>query len=525
MVRLLALLMCTAGCAARSPDGGAPAADEAEAPSFVDVAAQSGLTACAEQSALAVGDLDGDGFDDVYQGCGAEPARLFLHGAGGMIDGSMRLPLRSEAAYADRQVPALGDYDGDGDLDVAIPAGGGGGVDCCGAQQVFENVGPAWLDRAEALGLADNARRGRVALWTDSDLDGSLELVVASAFGPDADPESARLRMWKQGEAGWEDHAAAWKADEPDHTGAMLAIDLDHDNAAELILSSRLGVEGDEPLQPLRVLVPKFGDGGRYARLTCTGVKDVVTVAAGDFNHDGQPDLAIGRLGAPAELWRNPANGDSPCNWPRTGLGDDTIDATALVAADLDNDGALDLLVATSGYEVVVDADREAASAGPVGRAPLLLRGNDDGTFESSPLDLAYAGRPMATWGDLDHDGSVEVLLGTDASAGAASLAVLDAPSVGNGVVIRLRDEGSGNTWGLGARVRVVSEAQSWQRWVQTGGGWRAALPPQVHVGVGDATWVDVVVEWFNGDDTTVLGLETGRCWEIGSDGVAVSCG
>jgi hypothetical protein len=331
--------------------------------------------------------------------------------------------------------------------------------------------------------------------------------------------------MWKQGEAAWEDHAATWKADEPDHVGAMLAIDLDHDNAAELILSSRLGVEGDEPSQPLRILVPKFGDNPRYARLTCDMVTDVVTVAAGDFDHNGHPDLVVGRLGAPAELWRNPANGDSPCLWRRAPLGDDTIDATALVAADLDNDGALDLIVASSGYEAPIDAERGAAAAADSGRSPLLLRGHNDGTFETTTLPVRYAGRPMATWADLDHDGSVEVLLGTDSSAGEASLAVLDAPSLGSGVVIRLRDDGSGNTWGLGARVRVVSETGSWQRWVQTGGGWRAALPPQVQVGVGDAAWVDVVVEWFNGADTTVLGLETGRCWEIESDGSASACG
>src|ERR1041385_4818867 len=139
---------------------------------FTDITAESGLPDLhGPASAIALGDIDGDGEDNLliaWSEQGHPVARLFaLHG-GFVNDLSARtpVPLPAGATFA-----TFADYDNDGWLDLfAIGTDGRGYLLRNSAGQKFEDV-------TKAAGMSDvnGATRG---LFVDLDHDGDLDLLL-----------------------------------------------------------------------------------------------------------------------------------------------------------------------------------------------------------------------------------------------------------------------------------------------------------------------------------------------------------
>ncbi|TDI41651.1 MAG: hypothetical protein E2P02_14525 [Acidobacteria bacterium] len=95
---------------------------------FTELAEAAGLAKNFGAMAASFGDIDNDGYLDIYLGCGApaierfEPNKLFLNGGNGVFTDI------SAAAGVDHLGKGHGvsfaDYDGDGDLDIYVPTGG-----------------------------------------------------------------------------------------------------------------------------------------------------------------------------------------------------------------------------------------------------------------------------------------------------------------------------------------------------------------------------------------------------------------
>src|SRR5690606_30672672 len=140
---------------------------------FLDATAtQMPVDRCATRS-LALDDVDGDGDPDLVLGTFWQQNRLYLNdGAGGFTDATVpRLPVDRVSARS----LALGDLEGDGDLDLVV----GHGYRPDGQQvSLHLNDGAGWFTDATAAGMPAARDVGLAVALGDVDGDGDLDLAV-----------------------------------------------------------------------------------------------------------------------------------------------------------------------------------------------------------------------------------------------------------------------------------------------------------------------------------------------------------
>jgi hypothetical protein len=168
--------------------------------------------------------------------------------------------------------------------------------------------------------------------------------------------------------------------------------DFNKDGVPDLAVANKgepvLGLKGD-----VSVLLGN-GDGSFQAALTFTVGKYPGSVAVGDFDGDGVPDLAV-------------ANGGSDSVSVLLGNGDGTFHKArnfatgahpvSVVVSDFNADGVPDLAVVVN-----------ASVSGAVGRASVLL-GNGNGTFQAAWNFGAGVGPSSAAVSDFNGDGKPDL--------------------------------------------------------------------------------------------------------------------
>jgi hypothetical protein len=277
------------------------------------------------------------------------------------------------------------DVDGDGDLDLFVGLSRG-------ANRLYRNDGGRFVDVAREWGVADTFDT-RAAAFGDYDLDGRPDLYVG--FTPNAPTPN---KLYRNLGGRFEDVASRLGLDRAGTIRQPVFVDYDTDGDIDLFVGFR-----DKPNVLYR------NDGGRFSDVApAVGLADprkTIGAAWYDFDQDGDLDLvAANQEGDSDALFRNdagtfvdvaPALGIARAGRARDQGG------IAPVPVDFDNDGDLDLFIASYGPDVLYryDAGTFTDVAGPMGLA---------GDYHSV----------SAAFGDVDNDGLVDgyvvVYLGTD---------------------------------------------------------------------------------------------------------------
>jgi hypothetical protein len=432
---------------------------------------------------------------------------------------------------------AVGDYDGDGHLDLFVTA--------FGPDTLYHNNGDGtFTDATRQAGVSD-AYWSTSAAFVDYDRDGRLDLFVANYVdftiaanqwcsdpvgardycGPRAYRPVADRLYHNEGNGRFADLSEAAGISKADGAGLGVAtgdyngdgwIDLYVANDAtpnQLWINRHNGTFGDEGLLSGSALNAQGRPEGSMG------------IASDDVDLDGDEDLFVTNIaGETSVLYINDGRASFDDARTRWGLALPTAAFTGFGTGffDYDSDGWPDLLIA-NGAVNVIEAQRGQPS--PYRMKNQLFRNTAARRFEETTaaggaaFSRAEIGRGAAL-GDIDNDGDIDAVLTNN--NGPVRLLLNQAGARNHWLQVRVTQT-RGNRFGYGAWIGVERAGRPtlWRR-VRSDGSYLSASDMRVHFGLDGSPATDgVVVRWpdgvrerwtgIAGDKLVTLGRGTGK--------------
>ncbi|MCA8943096.1 MAG: CRTAC1 family protein [Planctomycetes bacterium] len=301
------------------------------------------------------------------------------------------------------------DLDGDDDLDLLVST-----WDTRGQLRLFRNRGDGTFEDATAEAGLTGLFGGLNLVQADYDNDGDTDFLVLRGAWLGAAGRHPNSLVQNNGDGTFTDvtfDAGLGEIHLPTQAGNWADYDLDGD--LDLYLGNESTVEARFPSQLFR----NNGDGTFTDVARQAGVRNfrfAKSVAWGDYDGDGYPELYVSNNGQPNRLFHNRGDGTFEDLAERVGVAE-PIYGFASWFWDYDNDGDLDLFAADYGAGIghLGAYYRDLPSDFSTAR---LYRNDGSGGFVEvaarSGITAPYV--PMGSnFGDLDGDGFLDVYLGT----------------------------------------------------------------------------------------------------------------
>jgi hypothetical protein len=245
---------------------------------------------------------------------------------------------------------AMADLDGDGLLDITCTTEAANGPAIW-----LRNLGGGWADLEVLSHMVGSTIPGGMTSLAlgDLDEDGDLDFVGATGIG------SAEAILWRVGgiletEASWPP-TGSWAAQDMNWTFGLALVDIDQDNDLDVIQGRRRDVVPEANA----IYINQGGVFGSEPDQWTATETFTNSLFVTDWDRDGDPDLLFGNEKLPVHLHRNQNGMIDPNPEILEGTG---MDVWSLAAVDLDNDGRNDLVEGGNGELRI--SFRDAAGSG-----------------------------------------------------------------------------------------------------------------------------------------------------------------
>ncbi len=422
---------------------------------FTDVTASAGVGDTGYGTGCCVGDIDNDGYLDLYVTNYGKNVLYRNHGDGTFSD------VTADAHVGDERWGAscaFADYDRDGHLDLYVtnyvqfqldrnvpyffngirayaePQAFAGEPDV-----LYRNNGNAtFTDVTQTAGVLNLRGRGLGVVWADYDNDGYPDIYVANDTN-----ENCLFRNNRDGTF----------SDVAFYAGVGLSENGEMENG--------MGVDFE------------------------------------DYDNDGLLDIIVTNFeGQPATLYHNDGNGFFTDVSYVSGTGEKTLSSLGwgVHFFDYDNDGYKDIFIANGHVYDNVELFQPGVTYAQVNH---LFRNRGDGSFQEVTIDAGLSQKEPsrgAAFGDYDNDGDIDILVTN--SNGKPQLFRNDGGNRNHWIKVRAMGTVS-NRAAIGARVEVMTEALSQVSEVKSGSGYLCQNDLIVHFGLGSSTVVEKLVVTF----------------------------